>query len=297
MPKHPHADQVVIDDYLSFKAIRWGARTIHQRRWQLQVIAERMPAPLIEATEADVLQWHANLRGGPETVASYLSAIRGIYRWMSVQSRPRLRSDDPTVLLERPRIPEAAPRPMSERHLDLAVACSASDPEIWLWLGLMGCCGLRCCEIAWLQTHDVEVVGRDGGGLMHVLGKGQKRRTVPIPATFLLVMRPFLSGPGSVFTRASDGRPYSPKDVSQRMNGWLRGLRIHETAHTLRHRFAGDYHALDPDLYRQAKIMGHGSVNTTQRYTTVDPSEAGRFVQMLAEQRFGGRGHGRGRAA
>ncbi|MDN5854375.1 MAG: tyrosine-type recombinase/integrase, partial [Actinomycetia bacterium] len=248
------------------------------------------PIPLVDATAEHILPWHPHLAGPPETIAAHISAARGLYRWMAVYARPRLRQDDPTVILERPHIPTAQPRPMLDRHYDLALACAVSDPEMYLWLGLMGCSGLRCCEIAWMHTGDVEPLD-DHGALLHITGKGGKRRTVPAGAMLALTMRPFLTGMGPVFTRPSDGRAHTPNAVSHRVSAFLAdvGIPAPHRAHSLRHRFGTDYHAIDPDLYRQAKLMGHSSVDTTQRYTEISPVEAARYVEQLTRRRLASR--------
>lgn len=104
----------------------------------------------------------------------------------------------------------------------------------------------------------------------------------------MLTLRPFLLGRGPVFTRVLDGRAHTPNGVSAKVNRFLRDLNVQGTAHSLRHRFASDYHALDPDLYRQAKLMGHASVDTTQRYTEVSPVEAARHIEAMTRRRMHG---------
>lgn len=284
-------NEAVIARYLAARVNlgrRWRPETRRVRALQLaRIAADLAPAVFLTATEDDLYLWHSRLTGTPETVASYTSAARGLFRWMAVSARPRLRETDPTIALERPRIPEAQPRPMLDRHYDLALACAVSSPEMYLWLGLMGCSGLRCCEIAWMTTGDVEQLD-SGAGLLHIVGKGGKRRTVPAGAMLMLTMRPFLVGRGPVFTRPSDGRAYTPHNVSRRVNRFLAGVGIPapSTAHSLRHRFGTDYHALDPDLYRQAKLMGHASVDTTQRYTAISPVEAAEYIEQLTTRRL-----------
>lgn len=291
----PHlSNESVIGDYIAFQRGRRWTRpeTVRVRTVQLHVLADQLaPAPLIAASETDLTRWYDRRREGsrPETVASYVSVCRGLYQWMTVHSRPRLRPDDPTAVLERPRIPEVEPRPMLDRHYDLALACAVSDPEMYLWLGLMGCCGLRCCEIAWMQVADVEQ-RPDGSGLLHIEGKGGKRRTVPAGQMLMATMRPFLHGRGPVFTRPSDGGPHRPNAVSRRVAAFLEGIGVPAPAraHSLRHRFGTDYHALDVDLYRQAKVMGHSSVDTTRRYTEVSPVEAAAYIERLTSARLQG---------
>jgi site-specific recombinase XerD len=289
MPFPSISNESVIAAYVAFQTGRRWRRpgTVRVRTLQLQRIAEELPSPLVEVTEEQLLAWYARKEGTAETLASYASAVHGLYQWMSVYARPRLRTDDPSVILERPRIPEAQPRPMLDRHYDLALACALADPEMYLWLGLMGCCGLRCCEIAWMQVQDVEELP-SGAGLLHIEGKGGKRRTVPAGQMLMLTLRPFLRGRGPVFTRPSDGRAHTPNAVSARVAKFLDsvGVPAPNRAHSIRHRFGTDYHAIDSDLYRQAKLMGHASVETTQRYTAVSPVEAAGFIEQLTTRRL-----------
>lgn len=265
----------------------WRPETVRVRTYQLHCIADRFTTPLVDVTEDHVLDWATRLTGQPETVAAYISTIRGLYQWATVQARPRIVDHDPTAILERPRIPEAQPRPMIDRHYDLALACAVSDPEMYIWLGLMGCSGLRCCEIAWLQVGDVEQCP-DGSGLLHLVGKGGKQRTVPVGVMLMLTLRPFLRSRGPVFTRPSDGRAHTPHAVSQRVSGFLTdaGVPAPHRGHSLRHRFGTDYHGIDVDLYRQAKLMGHSSVDTTRRYTEISPLEAAKYVEELTSRRL-----------
>lgn len=281
----------ILSEYLTFQTSRhvrrpWRAATVSVRTSQLRIFAAAIaPITLLAATEDVILDWHAKIKGSPETLGSYASAVRGLYQW--IVARARLRSDDPTLLLERPLIPEALPRPMLDRHFGIALACAVSDPEMYIWLGLMGCSGLRCCEIAWMNIGDVEEL-EGGGGLLHITGKRGKQRTVPAGEMLMLTMRPFLKGRGPVFTRPSDDGAHTPHAVSSRTNSFLEGVGVPKpwTAHTLRHRFGTDYHALDVDLYRQAKIMGHSSVDTTRRYTEVSPVEAAAYIETLTRRRL-----------
>lgn len=282
-------NDTVIDRFLRAQQSR-GCRpeTLRIRRSQLQRLARDLaPTPLATATEEHLVAWYESLTGTPGTIASYTSAARTLFRWMSFKARPRLRSDDPAAILDRPHVPAGVPRPIASDKYELALACAVSDPEMYAWLGLMGCSGLRACEIAWLQVADVEP-REDGSGLLHIVGKGGKRRTVPAGPQLMTVLHLFAGrrGAGPVFTRPSDGQAHTPRAVSAKVAAFLRELQIPATGHQLRHRWGTDYHALDPDLFRQAKLMGHGSVNTTQLYTAVDPAEAVRHVAALTRRRL-----------
>lgn len=289
----PIDDTALINRYITFRCNSgkrpWRPKTVQARTWALKSISSWMrqapglePATMLTMTRSHVERWRLGLSGAPETVHALVSTMRGLGRWMVIHE---LRSDDPTVTLECPIVPPAQPRPIDSREYDLALACALAYPEIYLMLGLMGCCGLRCCEIAWLRTLDVEHL--DNGGLvLHVIGKGGKRRPVPTGKYLAASLTPFLAAHGPVFTRPSDGEAYRPDGVGYHVNRFLRSVGCTATAHQLRHRFGTDYHELDPDLYRQATIMGHASVNTTQRYTLISPLEAAEYIERMSRRRL-----------
>lgn len=283
-------NESVIRRYLRYRieVDGWSRKTISVREVQLEQVARLLPVDLTAATEDHLVDWYRTRTGTPETRASYVSAVNGLYVWMAVYERPRIRTDNPAAALRRPKIPPAPPRPIRDRDYDFALACALARPEMYVWFGLMGCSGLRACEIAWLQVGDVEQL-EDGSGMMYVLGKRRRRRYVPVGRMLLLTMLPFLHGTRSqsVFTR-EDGSSYTPESVSQRVNRFLKvDCDVKATGHQLRHRFGTDYHRQDPDLFRQAALMGHSSLDMTRRYTEVSPIEAARYVEELTRRRFG----------
>src|SRR5206468_12437469 len=55
-------------------------------------------------------------------------------------------------------------------------------------VGLMLLDGLRSCEILALQLEDLKLAD----ALLHVLGKGKKQRTLPLPAEIMEVLQSYL---------------------------------------------------------------------------------------------------------
>ncbi|MEU4372461.1 site-specific integrase [Pseudonocardia alni] len=279
----------VLERYITTRRVRWRAGTIRLRELQLRRFAEELlPTPLVEVSEDQVLEFYGRLDLKPESMNSYVSALRGFYGWLSVKARPKVRSDDPTELLDRPSVPRRLPRPVLARDYQLALACAMSNPVMYAWLALMGCSGLRCCEVAWLRSRDVEI-RPDGSGLLHVTGKGGHVRTAPAGTDLMIVLAPFLEArpDGFVFVRPSDGAAHTPDMVSQTVNNFLREIGVQATAHQLRHRFGTDYHQLDPDVFRQAEVMGHASVDMTRRYSAVTATAASRYVEWLTRAQLG----------
>lgn len=71
------------------------------------------------------------------------------------------------------------------------------------------------------------------------------------------------------------------------MNRFLAEIEVNATAHQLRHRFGTSYHEIDPDVFRQADLMGHASVGMTRRYTAVSGTEVSRHIERLTRAQLG----------
>lgn len=139
--------------------------------------------------------------------------------------------------------------------------------EDYLLVALMGLAGLRVSEVCSLDDGDIE------GDVVHVLGKGRKRRSVPIPIEIVEALAEYSSpreGP-HLFGRPSDpARRLAPYSVEQRVPRLARCAGIFElrvTPHTLRHTFGSLMLAADPTaLIPTRDLMGHESIETTNKY-------------------------------
>lgn len=132
--------------------------------------------------------------------------------------------------------------------------------------------GLRRSEVA--RIHPDDVVGRPGDYRLHVVGKGQHERAVPI--TDDLTVR-ILSHRGYLFARP-DGKPISARHLGRLISGALPG---DWTTHTLRHRFATEAYRATNDLRAVQELLGHTSPVTTSIYTQVS-SDAMRTAAAAA---------------
>ena len=132
----------------------------------------------------------------------------------------------------------------------------ATDSER-LMLRLGAECGLRRFEIA--KVHSRDVMRDLVGWSLVVVGKGDKQRIVPIGDDLALLIR---SANGYLFPGRWSGHvesSYVGRHLSDLLgDGW--------TAHSLRHRYATTTYAVTRDLLLVSKLLGHASVETTQRY-------------------------------
>ncbi|MBK9181436.1 MAG: tyrosine-type recombinase/integrase [Acidimicrobiales bacterium] len=240
--------------------------TIERRRDTLRAWQRWLDGCPCAATNSDVEAWldsRHDVTGRGVPSARYrrwlISTLHGFYRWaVDVGACPA----DPTVGVVRPRVRRGLPRPIGDADLDVAVRLA--DPQMRAWLLLMAYAGLRCAEVAGLERGDVA----DSGGLpvLRVCGKGGRERIVPAHPLVLMALRAAgLPGSGRLFVR-SDGQPFTPSQVSRRVNWYLRSLGVSDSAHSLRHWFGTNLYAQCHDLRVVQELLGHESLEMAALY-------------------------------
>jgi integrase/recombinase XerC len=122
------------------------------------------------------------------------------------------------------------------------------------------------------------------GGEAHVLGKGSKRRTVPVGSKAIAALQRWLAvrgqtvqagGEGEVQTALFVGRHgtrLTAQSIWQRLKrrSLLAGLATPVHPHMLRHSFASHVLQSSGDLRAVQELLGHANITTTQVYTRLD---------------------------
>ena len=113
----------------------------------------------------------------------------------------------------------------------------------------------------------------------HVLGKGSKRRSVPVGKPALLALQAWLAHRGEV-ARPDEpalfvsrrGTRLTPSQVRSRLKAQAlaAGLPTHVHPHMLRHSFASHVLQSSGDLRAVQELLGHANISTTQIYTKLD---------------------------
>ncbi|MCW2956456.1 MAG: xerC [Thermoleophilia bacterium] len=139
--------------------------------------------------------------------------------------------------------------------------------EDWLLVAFMGLAGLRVSEVCGIDRGDIVE------DVVHVLGKGRKRRSVPLDEEIIEVLGEFHSPTGHrhLFGSPKDAaRRLAPYSVEQRVPRLAQRagiLELRVTPHVLRHTFGSLMLAADPTaLVPTRDLMGHESVETTNKY-------------------------------
>ncbi len=254
---------------------------------RLQRFAAAARVPLRQAQTHHVRRWAAQLHGqglAPRSIALALSAWRGFYRWLGREGRV---AANPVEGVRAPRAPKPLPKALSVDH---AVALAAHRVEAAGPLAardacvteLLYGCGLRVGELVGL---DVAASGTAAGWIdaadasAHVLGKGGKRRSVPVGAPALAALRQWLGArgriarPGEAALFVSNrGTRLTPSQVRSRLKAQAiaAGVPAHVHPHMLRHSFASHLLQSSGDLRAVQELLGHASIATTQVYTKLD---------------------------
>jgi len=254
---------------------------------QLQGFAAAQPVALREVQLHHVRRWAATLHGrglAPRSIALTLSAWRGLYRWLG---RDGLVSLNPADGVRAPRAPQPLPKALSVDQAMLladAAPAAATEPVFaardQCIVELLYGCGLRVGELVgldlraghggWVDTEDATA---------HVLGKGSKRRSVPVGGAALKALCAWIEVRAGL-ARADEpallvgarGARITAGQVRARLKLRARqaGLPTHVHPHMLRHSFATHVLQSSGDLRAVQELLGHANITTTQVYTKLD---------------------------
>lgn len=288
----PADDAALVEQYLEHVRVgkRLAQRTVELYALDLQKLREyaaEAGVGLLRVQTAHVRRWVAQMHGAGRSgrgIALILSGWRGFYAWLGRNGRI---ASNPVQDVRAPRSPRPLPKALgvddamqlAEHHdAEADPVLEARDAAV---VELLYGCGLRVGELVGL---DVAASSAARGWLdlqsaeAHVLGKGSKRRSVPIGRKALaalegwLAQRPLLAGDDAALFIGRGGRRLSAQAI------WLRlrrrslaaGLATPVHPHMLRHSFASHVLQSSGDLRAVQELLGHANIATTQVYTRLD---------------------------
>ncbi len=252
-----------------------------------------------------VRHWAAVLHAqglGPRSIALVLSAWRGLYRWLGNDGSV---ASNPVEGVRAPKAPQPLPKALSVDHaMALADAASPVDGRVDAGAAqsrscgrgrgvdvvlatrdaciveLLYSCGLRVGELlgldlrpgaaGWIDADDASV---------HVLGKGSKRRSLPLGASALAALRAWTPLRAQIarvdepaLLVSTRGTRLTASQVRTRLKhqALRAGLPTHVHPHMLRHSFASHLLQSSGDLRGVQELLGHANISTTQVYTKLD---------------------------
>ena len=285
-------DSALVRRYLDHVRVekRLAERTVTLYTGDLQRLTQLSTAAglaLRQVHNAHIRRWVAQMHSGGRSargIALILSGWRGFYVWLGRQA---LVEHNPVQDVRAPKAGKPLPKALGvDESVQLASHVQASDPPALAARDtcvteLLYGCGLRIGELVGL---DVVASPQARGwidaseGEVHVLGKGSKRRSVPVGRAAVIALAAWLAQRAvwavedpALFI-GSPGQRLTPQHIRVRLKrrSLLAGLSTPVHPHMLRHSFASHVLQSSGDLRAVQELLGHASIGTTQVYTRLD---------------------------
>lgn len=209
-----------------------------------------------------------------------LKALKSFFRFLV---RRRYVLSDPTASVEYPRGEQRLPRTILTAHeaarlIETARGRSPRELRDRALMETLYSTGVRVGELARLTLHDIDTEERV---LRVVAGKGRKDRYVPLTRAaartlerYVLKGRPALAAGRRapfLFLTGAGGRMHSTA-VYEALGKWTKKARLKKrvTPHTFRHTLATHLLRGGADIRHIQKLLGHSSLQSTERYTRVE---------------------------
>lgn len=210
----------------------------------------------------------------PASLARKLSTWRAYFSFLQQHGQI---SSNPASNIKAPkagaRLPKAVPAEKLNQAFDHPVANTPLSIRDQAIFELLYGSGLRLSELVQLDLQHLML----DENWVHVSGKGNKQRQVPLGSKSVAALRRYLpqriaiSGENAVFTSRL-GTRLTARQIQNRLNVWsiTQNSDRHLSPHMLRHSFASHVLQNAHDIRAVQELLGHKSISTTQQYTKLD---------------------------
>lgn len=224
------------------------------------------------------------------TIARKLSCWRGFYRWLATQiPLPANPLDGIKAPKKDKTLPKALGVDDAVRLVSQPCSSEATPCANRAMFELLYSSGLRVSELVGLDIADSKKNKHDSHTSLgwidleqaevHVTGKGNKERIVPVGQPALTAIRDWLrlrptllkADPHPLFF-TERGTRISVRLVQMRLKAYAQSIDIPANVHphVLRHSFASHVLQSSGDLRAVQEMLGHSSIAATQVYTSLD---------------------------
>ena len=216
-------------------------------------------------------------KASPRSTARLLSTLRRFYAWLRRENRI---SQDPTALIEAPKLGRPLPKTLTELEVEALLAAPDTQTPLGMrdrtMLEVLYASGLRVSELVNLTVMQLNLQQ----GVIRVTGKGNKERLVPLGDEAMNWLQLYIQ---DVRLALLNGQTRDALFVTQRREAMTRqafwymikrharsaGIEKALSPHTLRHAFATHLLNHGADLRVVQMLLGHSDLSTTQIYTHV----------------------------
>ena len=233
--------------------------------------------PLIRAYLGDLYRQRVK----KTTVMRKIASLRAFFRFLL---REGVIGFNPAELVQTPRLEKHIPTVLPVEEVFSLVSVEfpgtpfgARDRAI---LELLYSSGVRVNELARLNLDDMDLAQ----GVLKVRGKGKKERVVPVGGPAIDAIKKYIEKRSEILKKGglkndsefpvfigSRGTRITTRSVGRIVDRYVSLSGIHKkiSPHTLRHTFATHLMEGGADLRVIQELLGHESLSTTQRYTSM----------------------------
>ena len=286
-----YASHPVADRYLEHLVVVRGLSENTTQAYAADISAllaflDTIGASLETCTQRHLFLFLTHLRARKMAAASlarHLSSVRGLFAF-AVQAG--LLAEDPSVLLESPKLPAQLPEFLTLAEMDRLL--KQPDPSTALgfrdrvMLELLYACGLRISELIGLVLGDFDAQT----GILRVVGKRSKERLVPVHYAAQRLLCDYLEHKRAAFKPLQkqiflnrSGQGLTRQGVWKLVKRYAEAADIRRSIspHTFRHSFATHLLEGGADLRTVQLLLGHASINATEIYTHI---QSGRLMRI-----------------
>jgi len=280
----------ILQDYQNFLKIEKGLskNTIESYSRDIKKLIGFLEENKIELTPITITEntiqtfiYNISKQINARSQARLISGLRNFFDYLIFEN---YRKDNPTDLIETPKIGRKLPDTLSIEEIDLLIgSIDLSLPQSErnrTILELLYSCGLRVTELTELKLSDLFF----DEGFIRVLGKGNKQRFVPINTQTQKYINFYVES-----IRVHIDIKYGFEDtlfLNRRGKSLSRvmiftiiknlaekaGIKKKISPHTFRHSFATHLLERGADLRAIQQMLGHESITTTEIYMHLDKS-------------------------
>ena len=216
------------------------------------------------------------------TQARWISSIKGFFSFLL---EDELREDNPSALLEAPKLGLYLPDTLSLEEIEKLISATDENTDLAkrnrCMIEVLYGCGLRVSELTELQISNINFKEN----YLKIQGKGDKVRFVPLAdytADFIKNYINDIRSKQKINPKHSDilflnsrGAQISRQMVFLIIKDIVRkaGIQKNISPHTFRHSFATHLLQNGADLRFIQEMLGHSSITTTEIYTHLNTEE------------------------
>lgn len=277
----------LIESFLNYLSVERGLskNTIFSYKEDLNVYANFLMSRNISAagqiTKNDITDFMLSQKDKGISAASIsrrLAAIRMFHRFLS---RERVLQQDPTVLIESPKLWKRIPETLSLNEVDALLEQPNTRERQGIRdraiLEILYATGMRVSEAANLRVEDVNLEV----GFLRCIGKGNKERVIPLGKKAINSIKKYLGFARTDFLGKKEspflflnrfGNRISRQSLWKIIKKYAKDAKIKKPIkpHLLRHSFATHLLERGADLRSVQEMLGHSNISTTQIYTHIN---------------------------